>query len=193
MNDPQPLKIQNLASLLEVRTGLESALETVKTMACDTAEQKKIFYGFGKQLAENKKTLEAWRQKETEQARAVVARYQQACKPVENLIDNLTSAIKNKINAFDRAELLARAKAAAQRQPAAPLGPASEDRGISPAGPAHVTPELKKRNTVDFEIIDIAKIPLQYLTPDAVKIRQDLRAGILISGIRKILKEGLGF
>ena len=107
-----------------------------------------------------------------------------------------------KILAFDRAEAERLAEIERKKQEewqkknkkARALGGAAPDLPEEEPEPEPVEQRsaaglVSKMKIVDFEVEDLLKVPRKYLVLDTVKVRSDVKAGVVIPGIKRIERE----
>jgi antitoxin component HigA of HigAB toxin-antitoxin module len=112
-------------------------------------------------------------------------------KPLETQYENSISVIREKMSVYQTAQKELQERVANEAVEKISSGEISLETAVSKLNESEVKNKVEANSgSVSFitvkkyEVIDITKVPVEYLLPNDVKIRADMKAGIQVEGVR---------
>lgn len=156
----------------------------------------------GKAIKDLGKTITARKEEITKPINASLKSIRALFAPMEDTVEGALALIKSKMLKYssdkktkedaEKAKLDARVEKGTMKEETAERKKNEIDQAKMPnavvasSGAAAVTTKRKA-----YRVIDKAKIPLQFMEPDMVKIKASFRAGTPVEGVEEYLEEGV--
>lgn len=176
-------------SFEEFRRAAEGALVLAKSAKVETSEEVETAGGVAAELRKIEKAIHTRRLEATKEARDFVAHVNDYAAQISRPIGEAKRLISEKLMKWQVEERRRQDEARREIQKAEAEALLSGQQPVQVTRQPETVKAIQTRKTLQIEVVNIADVPAQFLQIDEAKVKETIRAGRTVPGIRHFYAE----